>query len=584
MSAPTNTTPAAAIVLTGVGDRTVSDIDLASAGGSNLPSCANQARNATWYTFTAVTDLFFFYIGTQFDASWAPAISVWTGPDSSTLTELVITDSGSDNQTYCSTNARWFLVPVITPGTQYWIQINAQNGVTLPGSTSLTVRLQYPNNVDAPSDAIVVSDDTSNYPAQIFDLDAGTFYQTRQFPPGEFTATLDDGRICTQNGAGGSTSVAILDADWSIATVVDFTPNLVFGIWSDRTANFWVRLRNVGGTVHSLVKINASGVVQHTTTLTRDYSGGAVAQDGSYFYGPYPGASNKIDKINLSTDAIDATFTIVGVTAWYLTGALGWCLASGNPCLFGTNGTDYKLWRIDATTGAIIDSFTTNIGIFNRFNRACYQNETYFVIWNYGNVFSSISYFHRIKYSDASVTSSPAVNTSAESSADPGNTDTDPIQWISNSCPVFTLPVSLTAIPIESTGTIIVNKVSPDVIPGFDFVTIGLSPGTFTLAPDGSREFDDVDAGDGYSIVETVPDGWSVAYTVSNGSPHINITVAAGETVTVTVTNSIDTVGSGVYQITPDLAHDEIYLTYDPVTTTDVKFDPFADIYLVGDE
>ncbi len=107
-----------------------------------------------------------------------------------------------------------------------------------------------------------------------------------------------------------------------------------------------------------------------------------------------------------------------------------------------------------------------------------------------------------------------------------------------------------------TTGTlVIVKETEPDGDPEvFSFVATGTGLSNFTLMDGNSKIFGGLAAGSGRSVVETVPDGWNdPVYTVSNGSPHTNITIAAGETVTVNVFNSKRTDGSGLYVLTGGL-------------------------------
>jgi plastocyanin domain-containing protein len=95
-------------------------------------------------------------------------------------------------------------------------------------------------------------------------------------------------------------------------------------------------------------------------------------------------------------------------------------------------------------------------------------------------------------------------------------------------------------------GTIVVVK---DAVPNdaqdFSFTAGGgLSPSSFSLDDDAdgtlsnTRTFDDLPAGSGYSVAESLPSGWSQASaTCDDGSPVSNIDVAAGETVTCTFLN-----------------------------------------------
>jgi len=66
-----------------------------------------------------------------------------------------------------------------------------------------------------------------------------------------------------------------------------------------------------------------------------------------------------------------------------------------------------------------------------------------------------------------------------------------------------------------------------------------LTPVYFELQHGDEQTFEDVPAGDGYSITERAAEGWETTYNVSNGGTHDNITIGAGEIVTVTVTNTV---------------------------------------------
>jgi hypothetical protein len=95
---------------------------------------------------------------------------------------------------------------------------------------------------------------------------------------------------------------------------------------------------------------------------------------------------------------------------------------------------------------------------------------------------------------------------------------------------------------ISTVGDIVVNKITvPSDVTDFDFTTVGLSVPTFTLADGGTQTFDPIVPGSGYSVVETANSGYDTTYEVSNdptNNDNTNITVAAGETVIVTVTNT----------------------------------------------
>jgi hypothetical protein len=136
------------------------------------------------------------------------------------------------------------------------------------------------------------------------------------------------------------------------------------------------------------------------------------------------------------------------------------------------------------------------------------------------------------------------------------------------------------------TGSIRVVKVVDPITSEQEFQFTaggGLTPTTFGLHHGDQILFSSLIAGT-YSIVETVPPGYSVAYVVSDGSPNTAIVLGAGENVTVTVTNTfLSLSGSGIYYIKPDKTHDTIYVDVDIPTTTNVKKpDPTYRTALIG--
>ena len=98
---------------------------------------------------------------------------------------------------------------------------------------------------------------------------------------------------------------------------------------------------------------------------------------------------------------------------------------------------------------------------------------------------------------------------------------------------------------ISNCGRIIINKVtipSPDPTDtSFNYTAGGgLTPTSFSLKNGESQTYNDVFAGSGYSVAETVPANWElVSATCDDGSPVTNIDVSPNETVTCTFTNRL---------------------------------------------
>jgi len=111
---------------------------------------------------------------------------------------------------------------------------------------------------------------------------------------------------------------------------------------------------------------------------------------------------------------------------------------------------------------------------------------------------------------------------------------------------------------ISNCGRIIINKVtipSPDPTDTtFNYTAGGgLDPTSFGLKNGQSRLYENVFAGSGYSVAETVPANWELISAVcDDGSPVSNISVSPNETVTCTFTNRLQT---GAIQVTKTRKH-----------------------------
>ncbi|MGD2100717.1 MAG: hypothetical protein PVG83_00625 [Acidimicrobiia bacterium] len=105
--------------------------------------------------------------------------------------------------------------------------------------------------------------------------------------------------------------------------------------------------------------------------------------------------------------------------------------------------------------------------------------------------------------------------------------------------------------PPEESGEIIVEKIvlgEGSQVFEFTFNTTGFTLGDNTLAHGQSSSSGAVAVGDGYSVSETVPTGWTLVSAVcDDGSDPANIDVSADEVVTCTFTNQIeDVVGAAI--------------------------------------
>ena len=90
----------------------------------------------------------------------------------------------------------------------------------------------------------------------------------------------------------------------------------------------------------------------------------------------------------------------------------------------------------------------------------------------------------------------------------------------------------------QQLSTIVVEKTADPATSEQGFSSVAAGATTSLLKGGESETFEDLVPGDGYSVSESIPDGWrQVSATCSDGSPVSNIDLAAGETVTCTFVN-----------------------------------------------
>lgn len=107
----------------------------------------------------------------------------------------------------------------------------------------------------------------------------------------------------------------------------------------------------------TIYKVSPSGTNLGTITINEGQSWiGDMASDGTYLYACLVGGSNNIVKINIATGAIVQTIS----GAWNSTSQRGLAYdAALNELYFGGWNTN-MIWRVSASTGATISSFSFN--------------------------------------------------------------------------------------------------------------------------------------------------------------------------------------------------------------------------------
>ncbi len=546
---PSNLTPGTAIDVSSLLPYTV-DLEIASAptDPTYTPTCTATPRHAVWWKFTAgIGDTYYTVIGVPVTggANYSPVVSIWKGTlPSITVINYTFTQLCHNTKLNKSIN-----FPVV-PGTTYYIQV-VDSQASAPGS-DLRFRIDRQPMLTAPLGSLCISDDDltipglPTFPAAVIKVD-GTFARFVTMPTGEFGTTLPNGKFCVQNGES-AYGVAVMSSQFSIIASISFGGGIggVQAIGCDQVDTFFVLTTN--GSRSTIHKISDSGVILQTWLLPVGWGGAGFIVDRtqSIAYVPSTQAfATPIGRYDL-VNSVPLTDLAPGIAGQTITQG-GQVLADGSIVFIyetfpGNNPVTVRRYN---TAGTLLNSFVVSAqahwGVLNRW---CFANEDSggtVWIWNTDlNLDPVTSDFRRwICSTGVKVEEFTNISTSFAESGWTNNEGYPVYKWcISKSCPIIVLRQALTP-TVPEVGAIVVTKTtspagSAEVFP---FTTTGLTPSTFNLLDGQSQSFPDLVAGSGYGVSETVPVNWIASYTVSNGSPHDNITVAEGETVTVSVLN-----------------------------------------------
>lgn len=511
---PTNISPATALeIFPSENGIVILGVNEAPTGTTNIPTCVVTPRNALWFKYTPDDWLNYFRITAyNFETSYTvyqPNISIWIGTPSS-LTLLIIVDGGGDDQEYCDdtyltdgASPLYFAVPILVPGTVYYIQVCNHGVADAPVGSKLKVQLEVQKNFAVPAGSYIIPDDIDGFPAVIFSPVSGAILQQRTFPAGEQTSVFADGKIITQNGSADNSFALLSSQLVGISTYnLPGTLPLAQGVWTDQLSYWYVYVQTGPGPyVYKLLKIDsATQTLIHSTTLDKAYLNGAVSPDGAFFYGAFNDGTNKIDKWTLATDTKTTTWS--NILHWYSHGAVfsGFCKLDGTIVLAESpDGIEQRVGTFSSATGALVSSYGFQ-GIVGSliFNRMAYISETQFVIWAL-NIAGTLGYFVTINY-DNSVTvfAGPfdVVNGSAGPNSGSG--------WASNSCPIFVNKVAIE--PITPTVPPLPGPIPPS----------GADPAIYKLVKDKRNDtyYNDVD---NETTVDTrIPDIFAVTSLIGD--------------------------------------------------------------------
>ena len=487
-----------------------------------------------WYKFTASqTGVISVWAHGQYGAtSYEPTCAVFEGPAAAPVAYLAM--SAVNEPMYFP----------VTSGTEYFLRITSNSGNPTPAD--LTVEAEnFSATSPVPIGSIAVNDDDSDtgFTVGLAVMSATTnydvlYYRVGSFAPGEQGDVLPSGIALV--GVGGSAAGAILYDDEYAEIDTPLLGETLGTITCNATDLFYVNDTDGGGNI--VKTVGPTGTIGGDTwdLGASAIKGMAVSHDDTilYYRNSASSAIRRWDLVNdvALSDLVDPGISIGSQFVDML------CLASGNVVYgYTSGGTDTA--KVYSAAGALLQTITLFSPGGGSSTRLCrgVDDDTTFWAWKKN---SNPSVFKEFLVADGSTVTTRNHGLYARgvySGSVPSSGLITSRFGSSDSCPMWITRTEFTPEPPEETGTIIVVKrVCPNTDTSeFDFEAGGMTPTTFTLGHNDQQLFAGLTPGDGFSVEETTvnPDFLPPIYSVSNGSPVDNITVAADEVVTVTVTN-----------------------------------------------
>lgn len=481
-------------------------------------------------------------------------------------------------------------------GTTYYFRIRADNPAQFPGT--LVLNIKNGPTYDAPIGSLFVNDDVGPYPNVFLSaVDGSVLNYRRGFAAGEAGDVLPGGISLFEDTVDGN--LKLYDDQFQLITAIALNDG---GRMRANLTHFFYAL---GGSPVVVSKIDSTGAIVNTYSMTGQTFPSAIA------------ASNDGLTLYHAKTAIGSR----PIQRWDLVGAVA--LSDFAPTYSNYLVTDILVLQDDSlivgytnipggtftvihysSLGAVLNTYslgTVNLpsGTVPRLAYALDDPNSFWawlhVDYEYptGNTGPGFSRFLNIKVSNGSFIKeffTAEFETGTYDPTDPAVEVGTPYSRFGNpfSCPFIVARVLVTGSGPQTTESITVVKVT---VPSGSTETFsitaggGATPASFDLQ-DGDTQVLAVSVGNGYSISEIVPAGYTVTYGVSNNSPIDNITVAADENVIVTITNTLinSATGSGLYKIVPNKRDDTLWEAYSPKRIKLVKIpDPFIKTGLIGE-
>lgn len=477
-------------------------------------------------------------------------------------------------------------IPILVDQDTLYIRI-VQNSGNPVGS--LYLKTQSFTQQAAPAGSILINDAGSGPSVALLDGSNGDPLQLRNgFVPGEIASILQDELRMIHQDINNPGDFVIHNTQLiPIATVVATNPGQFERATGNRDDRFYLISNTspagIGDT--DLQIFDKDGTLIDTQTLASTAAtslGLAVDNVNDIMYYAAATAGAPIKRWSVSSQAFLSD--LVAGIANYIPVAILWM--NGDTILVAYNhNTTASLSQVlhYSSAGATLATFNTQFSdrIGADFHIAYdFPNvnpDTHF--WAWIKIANGLSRFMRIRLSDGVI-----VTTFDRVHFTNGSADDDAENFgHSESCNFVLTPEPLPT-PPTSLGTLIVTKITDPVDTTFDFVIAvqgGLSPAQITLNHGDSQVYTDVTPGT-YAVIEEPQTLWVTTYVVSNGSPNTAVTVAAGETVTVTITNTRK--GSIKVQKSIIPAGSGVLFTFTATGLTPVSFQLAGDDEIIFDD
>lgn len=592
MPAPTNIDPATA---TDLGALPIS-FNQDPQGAGTGPN----GRHELWFKYTHNTSDV--AIGLSFLApstsNYAPRVTAFDGLANANLGSFYLNFQFITNLS--------LQVPVVNGNTYYFVVVNANSTDPLDGTLTIT-GIAPPTSAGVVG-SFLVNEDIAGFPLVVVDSTTGLVLQIRDadsrtdFPGGEAGVMLPSGISMFEDTIAAAGTLQIFGPGPNmlhIATVNIGIPNTGQVVLStNRNNTFYVLYPGTVGNA-KLSRVSDAGVVSGTTFVlgVQNVINGAPNLGETIFYYQELGNGKAISRWDLVNN-IALSDLAAGIATYF--GKRDLLTLSDGTVLVAYAKVGDAFIKHYSAAGAVLNTYALGVvGSTSTFRMMhSSTDDTSFWVWTVVTA-GSPGHFLNIRVSDGVILADIPVN-QFEQGVYAGAISDVLTQALgtSNSCSFIPYPPNNPFGPnvgppsivapgggvTPTTATIIVAKVtSPADSTNFDFESGTLSPDTFSLANGQSRSFTVLPGT--YDVDEVINALFATTVVVSNGNPKTAIVVAAGDTVTVTFTNTAADL-SGIYKIVRDSykTNDTLWIDETMGTSQDVKIpDPQASTALIGD-